>query len=334
MGMKNLARVCSNLMKAGMPAETPAAVVHRATHPDQRVVTGTVKTIPGIVKEAGIGPPSLLIIGGVVSLRDTLAWREKRPLAGKTIVVTRARTQASRFAALLAEYGARVVELPTIEFEPPESFELADRAIEELESYDWVVFTSPNGVVRFVERLLENGRDLRAFGRTRIATIGPETGKKVRALHLDPDLVPDSYVAEGLVDAFEGRAVEDQRILIPRAQEARETLPEELRKLGAEVHVAPVYRTVRPVPDEAAITAFREKRVDMVTFTASSTVTNFMAFFEEGGREVLEGVKTASIGPITSEKARSFGLAVDVEPGEYTIPALADAIVEFYRKSG
>jgi uroporphyrinogen III methyltransferase/synthase len=331
MGMKNLALACQRLIDGALPPDTPAAVVHRATHPVQRVVSGTVGDIAEKVAQAEIGAPAMLIVGKVVSLREQLAWFEHLPLFGRTIVVTRARTQASRFAGLLREYGANVVEFPTIEFRDPPDSSTCDQAIQNLESYDWVIFTSPNAVERFMARVMEKGRDLRALGQSRIAAIGPETAKAVRRHHLLPDLLPDSYVAESLVEAFRGVGVSGKRILLPRALQARETLPEELRNMGAEVHVAPVYQTVRPDPDPESLALFRQAHVDMITFTASSTVINFMELLEDEDRKSLGGVQVACIGPITAEKARSFGLEVTVEPDEYTIPALAEAIVRYYR---
>lgn len=333
MGMKNLALACERLMDGGMAPETPAAVVHRATHPEQKTLTGTLRDIGEKVVQAGIGAPALLIVGEVVTLREQLAWFERLPLFGRAIVVTRARTQASRFSGLLREHGADVVEFPTIEFQPPPDLSPCDQAIRDLETYDWVVFTSPNGVERFIARLMDKGRDVRALGHARIAAIGPETAKSIRQLHLIPDLLPEAYVAESLVEAFRKVGVSGKRILLPRALEARETMPEELSKMGAEVDVVPVYQTVRPDPDPESLALLRGGHVDMVTFTASSTVINFMELLEDKDREALGRVKVACIGPITAEKARSFGLEVTVQPEEYTIPAFTDAIVDYYRKT-
>ena len=327
MGVKNLSGICGNLMEAGMDPETPAAMVRWGTTPRQRAVTGTLATMPEVVEKAGIKPPAILVVGKVVTLRDSLNWFETRPLFGKRIVVTRARTQASDMKQRLEEFGAEVIQFPTIRVQPPESWDPVDTAIEGLEAYDWLIFSSVNGVRYFFERLFGSGRDARSLGGKSVAAIGPKTAEALRRVGIRPDLVPKDYKAEGLLEAFpEGVAA---TVLFPRAKVAREVLPETLRKRGHRVDVVPVYETVMETVDPDAKETIRSGDVDVITFTASSTVHNFVEIM--GGRAAVQAlpdsVKIASIGPITSQTLRDYGLAVHVEAPVYTIDGLIREIL-------
>jgi uroporphyrinogen III methyltransferase/synthase len=337
MGVGRLAALCDQLMAHGRPARTPAAVVEWATTPRQRTVTATVGTIADRARAAGVNPPALLIVGDIVRLRRHLAWFERRPLFGRRIVVTRSRHQASDLRRRLEELGAEVIEFPTIRLEPPRSERALRDAARHLGRYDWIVFTSANGVERFIEVVLEeNGGDIRAFGRARIAAIGPATREAVERYHLAVALQPARYVAEEVVAAMS--AAEDLdalRILVPRAEEARQALPEGLRKAGARVDVIPGYRTVPDKPANAPelIKNMLGGRVDFVTFTSSSTVTNFVCAV--GARrihQIAAKTRLASIGPITSETLHKHRLAPAVEAREYTIDGLVEAIRRCFRR--
>ena len=329
MGVGRIREISTELTAAGKSPETPVACVRWGTLPEQRTVTGTLADIADRVEEADLKPPAVILVGEVAELREQLSWFEDRPLFGKRVVVTRARAQAGDLSRELESLGAEVVEFPTIEIRSPEDFAPLDEAIRELDGYDWLVFTSVNGVQAFVERLARHGLDLRAVPRgARIAAIGPATAESLRKTGLNVDVVPREYRAEALLEEVGGESLEGKRMLIPRAKAAREVLPEKLREAGAEVDVPPAYESV-PSDEGAEELAARLEagEVDCVTFTASSTVENFVrAFGEERARELLEGARAACIGPITAETARGYGLEVAVEAEEYTIPGLIEAV--------
>jgi uroporphyrinogen III methyltransferase / synthase len=328
MGVGRLEEISSELIAAGRSPDTPVACVRWGTIPEQQTVTGTLEDIGGRVAEAGLKPPAIAVVGDVVALREEgLDWYERRPLFGRRVVVTRARAQAGELSAGLERLGAEVLEFPTIEIRPPEDFGPLDAAIRELDSFGWIVFTSVNGVEAFMQRLRHHGLDLRAMPRgAKVAAIGPATAKRIEGAGLRVDVVPEEYRAEALIGALDGLAGE--RVLIPRAKVAREILPEKLREAGAEVVVPPAYEAV-PSSEGKEELARRllSGEVDCVTFTASSTVENFVgAFGPEEAARLLAGTKVACIGPITADTARRRGLRVDVEAEEYTIPGLVEAV--------
>jgi uroporphyrinogen III methyltransferase/synthase len=265
------------------------------------------------------------VIGEVVALRDRFNWFERLPLFGRRIVVTRDRRQAMELAEPLEALGAETLLLPVIEIRAAADARALDQAIERLGSYDWIIFTSVNGVRHFVEALDKSQRDLRGL-RAKLCAIGPATRAAVEALHLRVDRMPDEYVAESLLEALAGDDLKGQRVLLPRAAVARDIVPVALRERGAIVDVVEAYRTI--IPEDAATRA-REllaRKPDWITFTSSSTVTNCIA---AAGREALQGVKIASIGPITSATVRECGLTVDVEANPHTIEGLVTALVQF-----
>ncbi len=321
MGLTTFGEIAQRLIAAGRPASTPAVAVRWATRRDQRVICGTLGDLQQKITRERLKPPALIIVGEVVRLREKLDWFENLPLFGKTVVVTRPREQAGTLAARLEAQGASVVAFPTIEIQPPADWKPLDTAIARLESFDWLIFTSANGVRLFTERLDASSRDLRGL-RARICAIGPGTAAAVAALHLKVDLMPAEYVAESVVAAFEKISLEGARILLPRAAKARDLIPAELEKRGARVTLVEAYRTVRPPqarwPDDF--------NPDWITFTSSSTVENFCSLY---GAERLEGVRVASIGPITSATARRLGLGVAVEANEHTFDGLVDAIIAY-----
>ena len=269
-------------------------------------------------------------------MREKLNWFESRPLFGTTVLVTRPREQAGEFADLLAGYGARVLTMSTIAIVPPVDWRPLDRAIGDLARYDWVIFTSVNGVRFFFERLRALGRDARALGRARFGAIGPRTAEALAGQGFKADVVPDEYQAEGVLEAFKKEDVKGVRILIPRAEVARDLLPEELRARGADVTVAVAYRTVRPEADGKALKEqLRRREVGVVTFTSSSSVRNYVELFaDQAEASVLTAnAVVACIGPITAETAESCGLKVGIRSKENTIPALAEAIVSHFAHS-
>ncbi len=332
MSVLQLAANLESLTAAGLAPTTPAAAIRWGTTPRQRVVIGTVATLPGLVAAAGLRPPALIVIGDVVGLAPELGWFERRPLFGRRIVVTRPRGQVQSFAALLEAEGAEVVSLPTIAPEPPASFAAFDAALADLGRYAWLVLTSPHGVEVFFDRLRVLGRDVRELAGVAIAAIGPATAGAIAARGLNVACTPREYRAEAVADALVAAGVAGKRLLLARAAGARTVLPERLRAAGALVDDVATYRTVVPPEAANAPSLFAgDRRPDLVTFTSSSTVANFAQLFPDRDlRTVLAGVAIGCIGPVTAGTARDLGLSVDVEPAEYTVPAFAAAITTYF----
>lgn len=306
MGVGRVAKLCERLIAAGRDPDTPAAAVIWGTKPEQRSVRATLATLP----DQDLESPATIVVGAVAGL--DLSWFESRPLFGKTVVVTRARAQSSSLLARLRELGADTVEIPAIRIDEPADGGTSLRtAVDRLADYDWVVVTSPNGA----RRLLAECRDARAFGSARVAVIGPGTADALAQGNVVADLVPERFVAEGLLEVFDDGP---GRILIPRAAEARDVLPEGLREKGWEVDVVEAYRTVQGQPSDDDLG--RAAEADIVTFTSSSTVRNFLAVCDTVPPTV------ACIGPITAATARDHGLTVDVESDVHTIDGLLDAL--------
>jgi uroporphyrinogen III methyltransferase/synthase len=328
MGLTTFGDIARELIARGRDPESPAMAVRWATRPDQHTLTGTLATLPSLIAAHSLNPPATIVVGEVVRLRGKLDWYERLPLFGKRIVVTRARGQAEALAGRLHALGADVIEFPTIEIRPAADYTPLDRAIGELSSYDWILFTSANGVRAFVDRLDRSSADLRAL-RASICAIGPATRAAVEALHLKVDLMGKEYVAEGLLAAFEPYDLSGKRVLLPRAAVARDVIPVELGRRGARVDVVEAYRT--EVPEDAAAQAAAvfggTRKPDCVTFTSSSTIRNFL---DVAGLESLSGAKVASIGPVTTRTARDLGVEVAVQAEPYTIDGLLQAILSLY----
>ena len=326
MGLTTFAEIARRLIAAGRSPSTPAAAVRWGTRGDQVTVEGTLQELPEKIRASGLKPPALIVVGEVVGLRPKLNWFEHLPLFGQRIVVTRPREQAAPLCAGLRDLGADVVLFPTIETHPPEDWAPLDQAIEQLDTYDWLIFTSANGVRYFIERLDAGPRDLRNLN-AKICAIGPATAESLQRLHLKADRVPEEYVAESLLEALSEDDLDGKRILLPRAKVARDLIPAELTKRGAQVDVVAAYQTVVPVDSEARARDLfgREPKPAWVTFTSSSTVENFVRVCSAGA---LEGVRVASIGPVTTRTARDLGIRVDVEAGQYTVDGLVRGIVE------
>ena len=328
MGVTKLPQIVSALVAGGMPADTPAAAVQWGTYPRQRTTTATLSTLVAEIERAGMRPPVITVIGPVVSLRDEIAWFERRPLFGKRIIVTRAQSQAATITERLAAAGAEVLEMPASRIEPLDPAPL-QRAITDLSQFRFVIFTSQNAVRIFWDELRASARDARAFAGVEIAAIGPATAAALIECGLSVDVAPERFVAEALLDALRDRRdLRGARVLYAAAAGARETLEAGLRDLGAVVDRVELYRSV---PDGAGGAALRERllreEADLVTFTSASSVTNFVAAV---GADAAARVSAASIGPVTSHAARDAGLRVDIEATQSTIAGLVDAIVAHY----
>jgi uroporphyrinogen III methyltransferase/synthase len=333
MGLKNLPTIVQRLRSEGKSADTPVALVRWGTRPNQLTVVGTLTDIVQKAAEHEIEPPAIIIIGEVVRLRDQLNWFETRPLFGKRILVTRPRDQAPELCTLLEGYGAETVGFPMIEIIPPENWHEMDQAIEEIHQFQWLVFTSVNGIEPFMERLRNQGRDVRVLSGLRICCIGPRTAQELDRYGLRPDVIPSEFQAEGLVDALKAAGVTGQRVLISRAAVARQLLQDQLRELGCDVRIITAYRTILPATDKQKLDdLLRNGLLNVITFTSSSTVVNFVKLFDRRSEmlELLKSVIVACIGPITARTAKDEGLSVAIMPCENTVPALVDAIVEYF----
>jgi uroporphyrinogen III methyltransferase/synthase len=330
MGVERIEAIAQKMREHGVRADLPVALIRWGTTGRQEVICATLRDIAQRVAERNFAPPAIAVFGEVVSLGKELHWQDQRPLAGRRIVVTRTRKQASALSDQLRDLGAEVIELPTIRIEPPSDLRAFAELVQDAHAYDWIVFTSPNGVTAFFEMFYKLYGDARDIGGARIAAIGPATAQRVRNFHLKVDLQPDEFVAEAVVREFKKEGdIENLRILIARAEEARDLLPKELGALGAIVDVAFAYRTVAETSDRTeARSRLAREGADMITFTSSSTVENFLGL----GLPWPEGMKVASIGPITSKTARDRGLTIGVEARRHDIPGLVDAIRRFYRR--
>jgi len=327
MGMKHIARIAAALIKdRHFPPDTPVAVISWGTRPEQHTVTGTLATIADEVKKEGMRPPAIIVVGRVVLLRDNLRWFDRLPLFGKSIVVTRTRAQASSLCRKLADQGARVIELPALEIRESDGMAPLHAAIERIESYGWIVFTSQNAVTIFFRHLFAAGRDARCLGRCRIAVIGRATGDELLKFGLRPDVVPQQFVAESLLEALDSEPLAGTRVLLPCSADARDVLCEGLKSRGASVDRMHIYCSEKPAPVSAAELE-DVKNADMITFASSSTVRHFFALMPET-RAV-----SASIGPVTSVTLRELGREPVVEATEYTIDGLVQAIVAWYRNT-
>ena len=331
MGMSAFAEIARELIAAGRSPETPAIAVRWATRPDQQSIAGTLASLPQLIAGGGMKPPATIVVGEVVRLREKLNWFERLPLFGRRIVNTRPKGQADALTFRLKALGAEVIEMPTISIQPAADYGPLDAALGELASYDWLIFTSANGVRFFLERLDASATDLRSL-RARICAIGPATRAAIEALHLKVDLMGREYVAEGLLEAFSAYDLAGRRVLLPRAAVARDLVPVELARRGAHVDVVEAYRTAAPegAAEHAAKVFGGGRKPGCITFTSSSTVQNFV---EVAGAEALAGVKVASIGPVTTATARRLGIAVDVEARMYTVDGLVDAVLGLYTET-
>ncbi len=331
MGIKNLPLIVEKLVKYGRDNNTPAAVIKNGARPQQEMVTGNLGNIIEKVKQGGITAPSVIIVGEVVSLRDKLRWFDSQPLFGKRILVTRSRRQASKLSSLLAERGALPVELPAIDIQPLAGYEELDKSIKELADYQWVIFTSTNGVEAFWQRLASLKMDSRKLGNLTVGAIGPATAEALAEKGITADYMPDVYTGEGITEGLKNYDINDKRILLPRADIADNELVDGLIGMGAEVDEVAAYRTVAPATETAeAVNMLSAGEIDIITFTSSSTVTNLVAASREQKPDINKA-KVACIGPKTKETAVKAGLNVDILAKKQTIPGLVEAIEEYFR---
>jgi uroporphyrinogen III methyltransferase / synthase len=333
MGVKNLPQITERLISHGMHPDTPAALIRWGTTAKQVTVTGTLDTIVELKNAADIKPPAVFIVGHVVGLREKIKWFENRPLMGRSIVVTRSREQAGELVKRLSDLGAECLECPTIRVVPPDDVKPLDKALDNLASYDWLMFTSVNGVDFFFNRLFEKNKDARDLHHIRTAAIGPATAERLLDFGFKSDIVPESFRAESVVRAFASEDIAEKKILLPRAKEARPVLPVELTKMGAVVDDIETYVT-KAVKDssDVILKRIKERTIDMITFTSSSTVKNFHALLPSQGLDrLMQGITIATIGPITADTARNLGFDVHIVAKAYTIPKLCDAIVKYYQ---
>lgn len=349
MAVKNIDMLVQKLMENGRSPETPVAVIRWGTRPDQNTLVSTLKDIVSEVKEKEIKPPAVVVIGDVVKLRDKLKWYENKPMFGQRILVTR--EHASGFESL-EELGAEIIEFPAIEILPPENYKELDESIGKISAYDWVIFTSANGVRHFLKRFFELGRDIRDLKGIKICAIGAKTASEINKYGMKVDIVPEEFRAEGLIEAFlnvsrQQSAVSSQelnsgllkglRFLLPRAEKARETFPEKVRELGGDIDVPAAYRAVKPdIHGKRLRRYLREGRITIATFTSAATFNNFMEIMDGDALEFLKGVSIAVIGPVTAKAVEKAGFKVSIMPEEATIEAMAGEIIKYcsIKKSG
>ena len=333
MGIGHLRQIAERLINYGRKPETPTALIHWGTTPKQETIEGTLAEIAEKAESVGFRSPAAIVVGEVNRLREALRWYDRKPLFGRKIVVTRARAQISELAEILESHGAQVIQFPTIEIQPINENAALDAAIAQLDRYNWIIFTSVNAVETFYCHLQNKGGDARSFGNARICAVGPKTVDALDKIGIRTDFVPSRSHSEAIAAELESAA--GQNILVPRAKIASNELPNGLRKRGAAVDVIPIYDTVKAGVErrEEIEAELLSGRVDMVTFTSASAVTNFVEMFgRPSPPELVENVRTAVIGPSTASTAQRSGFRVDVIARETTIENLADEIVKFYAR--
>ncbi len=326
MGWKSMPQIVKSLIANGLAAETPAALVQWGTTPEQRTATGPLERIVDIGVDAGIGAPVILVVGEVASLREKLAWFDTRPLFGRSVLITRARSQASRLAEKLETHGASTVQVPAIDVVPVEDTSELDSAVRSLSEYDWVTFTSANGVRGLWDRVTAAGLDARAFGGVKLAAVGPATARALEDVGLTADLIPENFDAGSLLNRFKALDKPPRKMLFPRSEIGRESLVDGLTAMGVKVDAVTAYRTVMSdASAEDARSAYADG-VDITTFTSSSSVENLVKLLE-GDVSEINGSLVACIGPITAETAQEHGINVDVMADEQTIDGLVESIL-------
>ncbi|MCG2813680.1 MAG: uroporphyrinogen-III C-methyltransferase [Thermodesulfovibrionales bacterium] len=335
MAVKNMDVLVKKLMENGRSPDTPVAVIRWGTRPDQKTITGTLRDIADIVKEKDIKPPAVMVVGEVVKLRKTLMWYEKKTMFGHRVLVTR--EHAGGFEPL-EELGAEMIEFPTIEIAPPENYDELDSAINKIEAYNWIIFTSGNGVKYFLKRLMEKDKDIRDLKGIRICAIGTKTAAEIKRYGIKVDLMPDEFNAEGLIEAFlkiqnskfKIQNLKGIKILLPRAEKAREIFPEKVRELGGEIDIPVTYRAVKPEMHGKRLKRFlKEGRISVATFTSASTFDNFMEIMGEDADELLRDVAIAVIGSVTAGAVEKAGLKVEIMPETATIEAMVEEIIKW-----
>lgn len=330
MGMENLAFICSNLMENGKDPKTPIALIRWGTLPQQQVITGTLENIVAKVNAEGFKPPAIIVVGEVVKLHSALNWLEKKPLWGKKIVVTRARAQASVLSEKIIAHGGEAIEFPSIKIEKEADLRLLHKCLKKIDKYDWLIFTSVNAVGIFLEEMKNMDMDIRDLKGIKICAIGPATCESLQNYGLKVDIVPDEYKAEGIIEKLDDLIKPGDLVLLPRAKGARKILPQTISSWGVQIDEIPLYEAKPAAPVNRDILAeIKTGNFDFITFTSSSTVSNFVNLIGEDNLGFLsKKAKIACIGPVTASKVRDYGLKVDVMANEYTIDGLIDAIIE------
>ncbi len=335
MTVRNISLVCKRLIENGRSPETPVAVVRWGTRADQATLVGNLGNIPSLVKDNDIKPPAVMVVGDVVKLRETLQWYEKKPLFGQRILITR---EHSADFEQLEEMGAEIIEFHTIRIVPPDNWTEMDNAIKNIESYNWLVLTSANGVKFFFQRLFEKDRDIRDLKGIKICAVGAKTAEAINRYGIKVDLVPGEFNAEGLIEAFckqyagvlHATPLQGVKFLLPRAETAREIFPQKVRELGGQIDVVTAYRAVKPEIHGKRIKRFlKEGRITIATFTSAATFNNFLEIAGEDADSLLKDVAIAVIGPVTARAIEKAGLRVSIMPEEATIEAMVREIVQW-----
>ncbi len=335
MAVKNIALVCRRLIENGRNPDTPVAVVRWGTRADQATLVGNLENIPDMVRENHIRPPAVMVVGDVVNLREKLRWYEKKPLFGRRILVTRGHSGGFE---PLEELGAEIIEFHTVRIVPPADSSALDKAIDRADSYDWLIFTSVNGVKFFFRRFFERDRDVRDLKGVRICAVGTKTASEIKTYGIKTDMVPEKFNAEGLVEAFMkdaaarraggGKGLKGVHMLLPRAESAREVFPEKVRELGGEIDVVTAYRAVKPETHGKRLKRFlKEGRISIATFTSAATFNNFMEIMADDALDLLKDVTIAVIGPVTARAVEKAGLTPRIMPDEATVDAMVREII-------
>jgi uroporphyrinogen III methyltransferase/synthase len=331
MAVKNIDVLTKKLIENGKSPDTPVAVIRWGTRAEQVTITSTLEKIASEVSEKDIKPPAVMVVGDVVRLRDSLKWYEKKPMFGQRILVTRERTDGFE---RLEDMGAEIIEFPTIEIAEPESWGALDECIKNIgkgDYYEWIIFTSANGVRYFFRRLMDLAGDVRDLKGIRICAVGVKTASEINKSGIRVDMVPGEFNAEGLIKSFtEMGGIKGKRFLMPRAEAGREVLPEKIRELGGRIDVPPAYRALKPELRGKRIKRFlKEGKITIATFTSGATFKNLMEIMGDDAEALLKGVSIAAIGPVTKKTIEKAGLKVDIMPVEATIEAMVEEIIKW-----
>lgn len=334
MGVGNLPKIIEQLIAHGKDSKTPIALVRWGTRPEQEVVSGTLENIVDEVNRRGLKSPAVIIVGQVVNLRERLKWFEKKPLFGKRVLVTRSREQASVLSEKIEELGGEAWEFPTIAIEEPIDPKPLEDAIKNAANFDWIIFTSVNGVKAFFDVMKKLKIDIRRLANVNFCAIGPKTKEAIEAKGIMVEFIPEIFQAEAIIEGLKDFLKPGQKVLLPRADLARPILVESLKALKMNVHEVIAYRTVKNAADsQELLEKLKNKEIHVITFTSSSTVRNFVdALGSNNVDELLGGVTIACIGPITAQTARKLGLAVDITAEKYTIEGLVESLVNYFNR--
>jgi len=336
MGVGKMDSIIQQIRESGRSPETPVAIIERGTFADQKIIQGNLKDILPKIRKACVRPPAVIIVGEVVNLRKTISWFESLPLFGKTIVVTRAKGQALPLIELLEQAGAQVILFPTIEINDPESFRLIDERIKHLKEYDYLVFTSANGVRGFLNRIQKLHKDLRCFNGIKIAVLGEMTAQVLRRHLLYPEIVPGFFTSKHLVEEFRKEGMNGKNVLLIRSKLSSNMLPSRLRRMGAKVDEVSAYTVKKPQSDSKnVLRLFKNHGVDIITFTSPSTFNNFCSLMKgQPMAKLLKGVKVAAIGPVTKREIAKHGIRIAITASQHTASGLVDAIIAYYQSKG